>query len=74
MSASHRHGAEGLAKRASYPTRQLITPRYAPTTGSGVRAVRCGLSELTQRGTKREFAAFAPKTASSSSRTFRKPT
>ena len=50
MSASHRHGAEGLAKRASYPTRQLITPRYAPTTGSGVRAVRCGLSELTQRG------------------------
>ena len=57
-----------MARKASQneqatPTRQLITPRYAPTTGSGIRAVRCGLSELTQRGTKLPKATYIGTTA-----------
>jgi hypothetical protein len=53
----HRHGAAGLAKRASYPhpiadhsAPSRPQPRYAPTTSSGIRAVRFGLSEIKQRG------------------------
>ena len=35
---------------ADHPAPSRPKPRYAPTTGSGIRAVRFGLSELTQRG------------------------